>query len=698
MKVSKKTDTSNQSKILVVDQNAETLSTLWKLLSGDYTLIFSKQSGDTMRHLRQKPDLILMDSQMPPLNGWQLPVLLKSDPITALIPMILLLQNRTEEEEIKGLELGAVDTLSKPLHPEIARIRIKHQLDFGKQKSYLQQLLSEKNQWQTTIMALQQKAKISNQIQADFLTQATHEIRSPMTAILGMTEMALSDELSTTQRERIHIVERSSQQLLSLINNILDISKIEAGGLHFEEIDFDICGQIENVCETLAIKANKKNLDLLCDIDPTLPTPLVGDPHRFCQIVINLLDNAIKFTQKGTVTIAIKRTQPPENLTPSNEEKLWVRFSVSDTGIGLEPQQIESIFQTFTQADVSTARRFGGSGLGLAICKQLVTGLGGEIQVASQPDKGSVFYFSLPFGMAKQKIQTEQTVGESRKSRKSPINLSGIRVLILDNRPNSRSILETMLTHYKATIQTVPNGNEVMYAIQHPEAYDVLLFDTEQWLSINTPSLLEGMSTPLFQSRCLLLKSPLAGALAGELSDAKLSLHPPLNKPVRRFKLLYAIRSIVGQNNSEKPTPIKIQPPSQPTSLNVLLADDQIINQDLAANILKKRGHRVTVACNGLEVLEKVRHTRFDLLLLDIQMPEMDGFETAQAIRQAEKGSSIDTHLPIVALSAQVFGKQRGLFLRLGIKHFIEKPYRSQQLITVVSRFSPMVVPMEDQK
>jgi signal transduction histidine kinase/CheY-like chemotaxis protein len=584
-------------------------------------------------------------------------------------------------------EVGALVTsfnrmLERIQERDTALQEAKDALEFRVQErtEELRQEISERKHAEEQASRAKEAAEAASRAKSEFLANMSHEIRTPLNGVMGMTDLALETELTDEQREYLETAKMSADLLLTVINDILDFSKIEAGKIDLDIVEFDLRESMEAVTKTMVARADEKKLELLCDIASEVPEVVRADPNRLRQVIINLIGNAIKFTAAGEVQLKVRSEE-------AEGRECNLHFTVLDTGIGIPKDKRAAIFEAFSQADSSTTRKYGGTGLGLTICTRLVGMMGGKMWVESEVGQGSQFHFTMRVGIAE----------ASRMMASPPASteiLAGVKVLIVDDNSTNLRILEAMARRWQMKPTAVDSGEKALQKLFGAKAaggpYQLILTD------MHMPGM-DGFSLvrKIRENSEFSIATIMMLTSAGHRGDAErckaLGVAAYLLKPVRQTELRMAIAQALGTRQQEGARPVitrfSVKGAQQPsTSLRVLVAEDNAVNQRLVVRLLEKRGHRIEVAGNGREALAALKKASFDLVLMDVQMPEMDGLEATAAIRQREKSEG--THQPVIALTAHAMKGDREKCMVAGMDGYLTKPIRPEELDAILKSYT----------
>ena len=704
-----------KTEILVVEDSfTQALLIQAVLEEADYRVGLAKNGLEALKYLKgRKPDLVVSDIIMPEMDGYEMCRRIKENDTLKHIPVMLLTSLSDPEDVIRGLECGADNFITKPYKESFLLARIKSilanralrkkspkgqgvEVIFGGKEynitsdrfqildllfSSFENAVQKNQELETAIENLQRTqealadakevAEKANRAKSLFLANMSHDIRTPMNGIIGMTDLCLETTLDEEQREYLNMVRMSADSLLSLLNDILDFSKIEGNMLELENIDFNLRDHLEDILKTLALLAHKKGLELACRIENDVPVALVGDPGRLRQVIVNLIGNAVKFTSEGEILLGVRKIS-------ESDDSVTLHFSVKDTGIGIPPEKQKTIFEAFSQADENTTRKFGGTGLGLSISGKLAALMGGNIGVESVLGEGSTFHLDAVF-----RIQAHPHDDKSGELRE----LVGLRVLLAGIHSTNQLILKEPLETW---------GMKPMMA-DGEEALKMLVSAKESGMSFSLVFLESGASgtdgfdlaEKLKQHAELSIPTIMMLSSVGMRGDARrcreLGISGYLTRPVKLSELKSAVLAVLhlaGTEKTEKELVTRHSIREENTKLKILLAEDNMVNQKLAVKVLGKQGYRVTVAANGLEALNLFTENRFDVILMDVQMPEMDGLEATERIRHWEEG--LGTHVPIIAMTAHAMKGDREKCLAAGMDAYVSKPIRPGQLMEAI--------------
>jgi CheY-like chemotaxis protein/HPt (histidine-containing phosphotransfer) domain-containing protein len=664
------------SRVLLVEDDVKLQEILTALLTEEnISLVVATSAEEALTITKSSEfEMIVLDLGLPGTDsGFELLRTFKESPRTKAVPVMILTAWHNTSDKVRGFELGAVDYVTKPFESAELRARLRAVL----RTKHLQDDLTRANR---ELSAQRQLAESQAKTKSDFLANMSHEIRTPMNGVVAMAGLLLETSLTNEQRGYVETVYSCSESLLEIINEILDFSKIEAGKLEIENSKFSILDCVQDSLDVLATKAAEKKLDLAYEMDEQIAPQMVGDVNRLRQVLVNLVGNGVKFTSSGEVVLQIKALSTPEK----SAGKWHLHFSVRDTGIGIPVDRLAKLFRPFTQADSSIARHYGGTGLGLAISKRLVELMGGKMWVESVPQKGSTFHFTVPFEAVPQMAPV---------SLKNP-RLENLRALIVDDNATNCRILANQTKNWGMFSRVTQSPNEALQWLQRGESFDVAILDmrmpemTGVQLAQEIRALKNGKSLPL-----VLLTS--IGVRTDSAEFSSIGFASCVTKPIKPAQLsgvLVRVLSGARQPELQKPAP-KLDPQlASRLPLRVLLCDDNAVNQKVAVRLLQQMGYAADVSANGIEALASIEQRAYDFVLMDVQMPEMDGLQATHEIRNRQRNPvenpTFKTPMIIVAMTAGAMPGDKEKCLAAGMDDYLTKPVRPEDMRAIIEKWA----------
>jgi signal transduction histidine kinase/two-component SAPR family response regulator/HPt (histidine-containing phosphotransfer) domain-containing protein len=664
--------------VLLVSSDPQMPAVLSNLLERDgVALSFAQNANDAFRQIHERPrDLVLVDLESLLQNGYDVLRWLKDESSLPFTVAIALTAGNDTTGQLRAFELGATECVNKPFDT-VSRARLLAHLNTKCRHDALDQHSLNLNEARLN-------AEAAVRAKSDFLAAMSHEIRTPMNGVIAMVGLLMETPLTAEQRGYLETIHTSSEALLTIINDILDFSKIEAGKMELNSRPFDLRACVEDSLDLLAVRAFEKNLDLVYQADADIPALIEGDSFRLRQVLTNLLSNAVKFTEHGDILVRVKLLSSKTDES-QNRALLHLHFSVRDTGIGIQPDRLARLFKPFMQADASTAQRYGGTGLGLAISKRLVEFMGGKMWAESALGEGSTFHFTV-------NVLAEPNAAPAALNARQP-RLADLRVLIVDDNATSCQALADQTAKWGMISRSIENSDQALDLLRSGETFDFGILDLKMPGMDGVALASEIHKLPVGAMMPLVLLAPM-GQHSDTPNETHLMFGHTVPKPVKSAQLCEVlVRALVSPKAapSQAPPPKPDQLLAERIPMRILLCDDNAINQKVAARILQQLGYQPGLATNGREALDALDRQPYDLVLMDVMMPEMDGLEATRLIREQQKNGAPNytSRIVIIALTAHAMQGDREKCLAAGMDDYLAKPIRPADLRQMIERWNP---------